>query len=168
MVETPRVHGVLITFRRPDELTDQLRILAAQTAPLTSLLVVDNDDDDRIRRISTDPTGPAAGAADHLLYQGIPGNPGPAGGIAAGIEHVLARADDDDWLVLLDDDDPPPRRHTLEAIQNVLAGLRVERADVAGVGLWGTTLRRHGRLRAATASEPEPVAYIPGGACPHY
>jgi glycosyltransferase involved in cell wall biosynthesis len=168
MFENVRCHGVLITFRRHDALVDHLRILADQTRPLTTLLVVDNDDDPVIRALVEDPDGPGAEAAATVAYLGLAGNPGPAGGIAAGIDRVLADQPDDDWLVLLDDDDPPPRPDTLAALLAVLEELCRSHERVGGVGLWGAALRRTGRLRAATANTPEVVAYLPGGACPHY
>jgi glycosyltransferase involved in cell wall biosynthesis len=164
MVEPLRTHGVLITFRRRDALVDHLRILAAQTRPLSSLLVVDNDNDPAVRALVDAETA----AAPDVRYLGLDGNPGPAGGIAAGIADVLARHADTDWLVLLDDDDPPPRPDTLEALAHVTVALADADPDVGGVGLWGSTLESSGRLRAATGTAPEPVAYLPGGACPHY
>jgi len=159
-----RTHGVLITFRRRDALVDHLRILSEQTRPLTSLLVVDNDNDGAIRSI----VEADRSASPDTRYLGLDDNPGPAGGIAAGIADVIARAGDDDWLVLLDDDDPPPRPTTLEALASTTATLAAGQADLGGVGLWGSTLKRSGRLQAATGTTPEPVAYLPGGACPHY
>lgn len=163
MPDTMRTHGVLITFRRPEALADHLRILAEQTRPLTSLLVVDNDDDPAIRRLVE-----SADAAPRVDYLGLRDNPGPAGAIAAGVAAVLERTGDDEWLVLLDDDDPPPRATTLEALAAATTTLAATRPDLGGVGLWGAALRRSGRLRAATGTDPEPVAYLPGGACPHY
>ena len=164
MSEPLRTHGILITFRRHDALRDHLRVLAGQTRPLSSLLVVDNDDDPSIRAM----VDAEHGAAAEVDYLGIAGNPGPAGGIAAGIAHVLDRRPDTDWLVLLDDDDPPPRPTTLEDLGTVTAALAAADPTVGGVGLWGSTLARTGRLHAATGTGPEPVAYLPGGACPHY
>jgi len=159
-----RTHGVLITFRRPDALQQHLRVLAAQTRPLTSLLVVDNDNDPEIRALVEADTS----ASPETRYLGLDDNPGPAGGIAAGILDVVATTDDTDWLVLLDDDDPPPKDTTLEALATATAALATGRPDLGGVGLWGSTLQRTGRLRAATGTSAEAVAYLPGGACPHY
>ena len=164
MSELLRTHGVLITFRRHDALADHLRTLAAQTTPLASLLVVDNDDDPAVRAM----VDAEVAAAAEVRYLGIGGNPGPAGGIAAGIAEVLELRPDDEWLVLLDDDDPPPRPTTLEDLAATTAALAAADPTVGGVGLWGSTLARNGRLRAATGTAPQPVAYLPGGACPHY
>lgn len=164
MAESIRTHGVLITFRRRDALVDHLGILAAQTRPLTSLLVVDNDNDNDLRELVESHTD----AALDIRYLGLDDNPGPAGGIAAGIREVLTRSDDSDWLVLLDDDDPPPEPTTLEALATTTVDLLAVHPELGGVGLWGSTLGRGGRLRAAGGTEPEPVAYLPGGACPHY
>lgn len=167
MVETHRCHGVLVTFRRPRELADHLDRLSAQTRPLDTLLVVDNDADESIRRLVLDRSGEPRPAAA-VRYLGLEGNPGPAGAIAAGIDEVLAFADPDDLLILLDDDDPPPHADTLAAIGSVRRELAATHPDVGGVGLWGAVLGRSGRLRAATATHPEVVDYLPGGACPHY
>ncbi len=164
MTSSLATHGVLITFRRPDALVEHLRILETQTAPLSTLLVVDNDDDPSIRDIVAKHPD-AAGRVDYL---GVHGNPGPAGGIAAGITTTLATHDDDEWIVLLDDDDPPHDDNTLAAVGAVTAELAQKEPSVGGVGLWGARLEHGGRLRAATGTSPEPVAYLPGGACPHY
>lgn len=157
-------HGVLVTYRRPRALADHLERLRSQTAPLTSLVVVDNDDDPEIRCLveNTD-----CGTTT-VSYVGLPDNPGPAGAIASGIKSVLSRTGDDHWLVLLDDDDPPPRPDTLEAVGDMAESLIREHGDVGGVGLWGARLGRGGRLRAASGRTPERVTYLPGGACPHY
>lgn len=164
MAEQLRAHGVLITFRRPEALADHLRRLVEQTSTLTTLLVVDNDDDPSIRSIvEAHPS-----AAGSVQYLGVDGNPGPAGGIASGISTVLEREHEDDWLVLLDDDDPPPRHDTLETLGCVATELAGQDPSLGGVGLWGARLERGGRLRAADGTTPEPVAYLPGGACPHY
>ncbi|MEM7142221.1 MAG: glycosyltransferase, partial [Actinomycetota bacterium] len=164
MGERLDTHGLLITFRRPDALTDHLARLARQTRPLTSLLVVDNDDDPAIRDLIE---GTDLGATV-VTYLGLAGNPGPAGAIAAGIAAAIETHDREGWLVLLDDDDPPPRDDTLEALADVVDQLGADDPNIGGVGLWGSRLERSGRLRAATGTSPEPVAYLPGGACPHY
>ncbi len=158
-----RTHGVLVTFRRPDALRDHLSRLAAQTAPLDSLVVVDNDNDPLIRELVESSTG----AAQSIRYLGLEGNPGPAGAIAAGISNTIDLVDDG-WLVLLDDDDPPPRVDTLEAVGKVTHRIWQTDPTTGGVGIWGAGLEWNGRLRAAKGSKPEQVAYLPGGACPHY
>jgi GT2 family glycosyltransferase len=164
MVTPVRHHGLLLTFRRPVALDDHLEMLASQTAGLDTLLVVDNDDDPKIRAaLDTHPN-----VAGELHYIGIDDNPGPAGGIAAGVAEILARAADDDWLVLLDDDDPPARAETFAALREVIDTLTSTGARVGGVGLWGARVRRTGRLRVDTSTAPRPVDYLPGGSCVHY
>jgi GT2 family glycosyltransferase len=159
------VHGVLITFRRPDDLRRSLEQISAQTSRLDSLLVVDNDDDDRIRAIATS----ADVALTPTRYIGCAENMGPAGGIHAGITDVLQRAADEDVIVLFDDDDPPARADTLEDLQRVFERVVSSDPGCAGVGIWGAHLRRRlGRVRSSTSREPDAVAYLPGSACPHY
>ena len=158
---------MLITHRRPVALADHLERLAAQTTPLDSLLVVDNDADEGVRTI-VDAAAARGVASGSVTYLGLDDNPGPAGGIAAGISRVLDHAGDDEWIVLLDDDDPPPRDDTLHALAEVTVELDRREQRVAAVGLWGARLRRSGRLRAVGDDRPAPVDYLPGGACPHY
>ena len=164
MTETFRTHGLLITFRRPADLADHLDALSNQTQPLSTLLVVDNDDDPAIRAIVDDHPS----AAGQIRYLGVTGNPGPAGGIAIGIDEVVREHLDHEWLVLLDDDDPPTRPTTLEELATITAELDSTQRAVGGVGLWGARLQQNGRLRAVTATTPEPVAYLSGNACAHY
>lgn len=164
MTDRLQTHGVLITFRRHDALAEHLERLAAQTMPLTSLLVVDNDNDPSTRVVIEQHPG----AAEEILYIGVDDNPGPAGGIAAGIDAVLDLRSNDDWLVLLDDDDPPRTDDTLEMLAAAAENLAETYDSVGGVGLWGARLQRYGRLRSATGQIPEEVIYLPGGAIPHY
>lgn len=158
-------HGVLITFRRPDEVRNFLNVLRSQTARLDSLIVVDNDDDPAIADI----VGTATDVAGQVRYLGVAENMGPAGGIDAGIAAVLAHACDDDWIVLLDDDDPPLRDSCLEEMRGSLQRLCDLDDATAAIGLWGASLdKASGRVRAASGNDPEEVDYLPGSALPHY
>lgn len=160
-----RSHAVLVTFRRPDLLADHLRRLAEQTAPLDTLVVVDNDADPAIGALVTacDPM-----PATEVVYMSLAGNRGPAGGFTAGLGELLPGADDDDIVVLLDDNDPPKRNETFADVQRILRDLQRKHDDVGGVGTWGASLRRGGRLRTETSTNPVPVDYLSGNGCPHY
>jgi GT2 family glycosyltransferase len=159
-----RFHGVLITFRRPAHLVESLAALESQSVELDSLIVVDNDADQSVRDLVMN-----AGRPGDIQYLPLPGNPGPAGGIHAGVAEVLERAGDDDWVVLLDDDDPPNCKDALQRLRATLDEIQHRDPRCAGIGLWGAVLnRRSGRLNVATGDGPEPVDYLPGGACPHY
>lgn len=166
ITNAPTTHGVLVTFRRPELLVDHLRRLAAQTSPLSRLIVVDNDADPAIREITEGPHGRAA--AGSVRYLALDGNAGPAGGFTAGITAVLREAEDDDLVVLLDDNDPPRTDSVFADSIRVCAQLAAAHDDIGGVGSFGATLQRRGRLRMATATAPTPVDYLAGGGCPHY
>ena len=163
---SPSTHAVLVTFRRHDVLTDHLRRLAAQTQPLTTLTVMDNDADPEIEALVASATGQAA--ATRVDYVAMADNAGPAGGFRAGVERVLADAADDDVIVLLDDNDPPWRDDTFEALMDRLAGLVADDDTTGGIAVFGASLTGNGRLRVATGVEPEPVDYLSGAGCPHY
>jgi len=70
---TDTVFGVLVTHRRPDELTKSLDALTTQSRALDHLIVVDNDDDERVRDL-------VAGQPVATTYLGSRRNLGGAGG----------------------------------------------------------------------------------------
>lgn len=128
-MDAPRLHAILVTYRRPQTLAAHLDVVAAQTRRPDRLLVVDN---------GADPASRAAVAAarDRGLAVEVfeaPENLGPAGAIAHGMRAVLAdpATSDDDWVVLLDDDDPPP---TGSSLADALAFGVAEQARSAASG----------------------------------
>jgi glycosyltransferase involved in cell wall biosynthesis len=163
-----RLVGVLVTFRRPAELSTSLARLADQDRPLDHLVVVDNDRSAR-----------AADLVDEFVRQGndasyvaTPENLGPAGGIAIGMEHALRRARDADWIVLVDDDDPPDEPSVLSNMANFGAEMLAADPRTAGVGLVGARFDwRRGRLNRIGDAEligAVPVDYIGGNQFPFY
>jgi rhamnopyranosyl-N-acetylglucosaminyl-diphospho-decaprenol beta-1,3/1,4-galactofuranosyltransferase len=104
---TESVYAVLVTYRRPDELAKSLDVLTAQTRTPDHLIVVDNDDDDRVRDL-------VAGQPIPTTYLGSRRNLGGAGGFALGILHALARGAD--WVWLADDDGRPQDTHVLTTL----------------------------------------------------
>jgi rhamnopyranosyl-N-acetylglucosaminyl-diphospho-decaprenol beta-1,3/1,4-galactofuranosyltransferase len=95
---TESVCAVVVTHRRPDELAKSLESVSAQTRAPDHLVVVDNDDDPRVREIVT--AQPIAST-----YLGSRRNLGGAGGFALGMLHALASGAD--WVWLADDDGRP-------------------------------------------------------------
>ena len=135
---TPRLLGVLVTFRRPAELEEILRTLAAQDRSFDRLVVVDNDPTDDARDLVATwcPTAEYVPTAENL---------GPAGGIAVGMSRLLEGASDDDWLATLDDDDPPAPS-TLGALLDFGVATRTVDPSTGAVGVAGVRLdRRRGR-----------------------
>src|SRR4249920_2655609 len=96
--DAPRFFGVLVTYRRPDQLAATLDRIAAQSRQLDRLLVVDNGSDSATRSAVESHSSEYIDAGDNL---------GPAGGYALGMNRLLDEADDGDWIFLFDDDDPP-------------------------------------------------------------
>lgn len=128
------LHGVLVTYRRPQHLDLMLERLQNQSRRLDTLLVVDNDHDGSARSIVERHS--FVGTATQYLALGT--NLGPAGGLAAGMEYVMATATNDDWLVLLDDDDPPRGKDMFAALEALAKQLRKESPTVAAVGACGS------------------------------
>jgi len=162
------VHGVLVTYRRPDELAVTLQRLAEQTKQLDSLTVVDNDADPLVHEIVADVSGVAGG----VNYYSAPENLGPAGGLSFGASRVLRTADEGDWVMFLDDDDPP-RSVDMFSETTAFAEEMVRRdPNMAGVGLVGARFdSRTGlavRIVDRELSGPVPVDYIGGGQLPCY
>ncbi|MFA5882545.1 MAG: glycosyltransferase [Acidimicrobiia bacterium] len=161
----PRLFGVLITFRRPEQLAATLRAVTAQTRALDGLVVVDNAASPETREI-------LHAIVPDAEYVAAPENLGPAGGIALGMEHVLPRADDDDWIVTLDDDDPPRDDEVFAALFDFAAVASARDPATAAVGVEGQWFdRRRGRIRwvpDSALSDDVSVDFIGGDFCPCY
>ena len=95
---TESVCAVVVTHRRPDELAKSLDAVCAQTRAPDHLVVVDNDDNARVRDIVN-------GQPVATSYLGSRRNLGGAGGFALGMLHALALGAD--WVWLADDDGRP-------------------------------------------------------------
>jgi rhamnopyranosyl-N-acetylglucosaminyl-diphospho-decaprenol beta-1,3/1,4-galactofuranosyltransferase len=95
---TESVCAVVVTHRRPDELAKSLDAVSTQTRAPDHLVVVDNDDDARVRDIVN-------GQPIATTYLGSRRNLGGAGGFALGMLHALSLGAD--WVWLADDDGRP-------------------------------------------------------------
>ena len=161
-------HGVLVTYRRPEQLAEHLECLAHQSLPLSTLTIVDNDGDPQIEALANSALGQNS-SLQGTRYLNAQGNPGPAGGFHRGIAAVLSTPlDDDDLLVLLDDNDPPRTTTVFADSYAAFEQLVVRDRHVGAVGSWGARLSGRGRLRMVTSTNPDRVDYLAGGGCPHY
>jgi GT2 family glycosyltransferase len=134
----PAIHGVLVTYRRPDDLALMVRRLAEQERGLDTLLIVDNDPTESARRLATGlETGDGARDGPKVTYVASGANLGPAGGIALGMRHVLGHAADHDWVVPLDDDNPPRRPDMFAELERFATRLREQEPTVGAVGVCG-------------------------------
>lgn len=104
---TETVVAVVVTHRRPDELTKSLDALTTQSRTLDHIIVVDNDDDERVRHL-------VAGQPVPTTYLGSRRNLGGAGGFALGMLHALALGAN--WVWLADDDGRPQDRTVLATL----------------------------------------------------
>lgn len=163
-----RLHGVLITYRRPADLATILAALAGQTRRLATLVVVDNDPGPETRAL----VEAATDAAGEVCYVAAPENLGPAGGLALGMDRALRTAVDGDWLVTLDDDNPPQWTGAFADLAEFGRRMRARQSRVGCVGIVGGMhdLDRGmgGRLPDDRLSGPIEVAYISGGGLPFF
>src|ERR1700754_1137909 len=104
---TETICAVVVTHRRPDELAKSLDAVSAQTRAPDHLIVVDNDDDARVREIVT--AQPIAST-----YLGSRRNLGGAGGFALGMLHALSLGVD--WVWCADDDGRPQDPNVLATL----------------------------------------------------
>jgi rhamnopyranosyl-N-acetylglucosaminyl-diphospho-decaprenol beta-1,3/1,4-galactofuranosyltransferase len=111
--------AVVVTHRRPDELTKSLDAVCTQSRPPDHLVVVDNDDDERVRDL-------VAGQPIPTTYLGSHRNLGGAGGFALGMLHALTLGAD--WIWLADDDGRPENAEVLATLMAC-----AERYDLAEV-----------------------------------
>ncbi|MGH9178418.1 MAG: glycosyltransferase [Acidimicrobiales bacterium] len=160
------MHGVLVTYRRPEALARILDVLTRQSTTLDSLVVVDNAPSPATAAVVGSST-----AAAQVDYLASAENLGPAGGIAAGMRHALSSARDDDWIAVFDDDDPPTHDQVLEQLLRRANTSGGPLGALGGIGARGARLdRRRGRLHPVTA-EPSGVApadYLKSGWFPLY
>src|SRR5215212_11203461 len=105
--EEQTVYAVVVTHRRPDELAKSLDAVSAQTRAPDHLVVVDNDNDSRVRDIVGSQPVPTT-------YLGSRRNLGGAGGFALGMLHALTLGAD--WIWLADDDGHPQDRDVLATL----------------------------------------------------
>ncbi|MET0475308.1 MAG: glycosyltransferase family 2 protein [Mycobacterium sp.] len=92
------VTAVVVTHRRVAELALSLEAVSTQTRAPDHLIVVDNDDDERVRELVAAQPIPST-------YLGSQRNLGGAGGFALGVLHALSLGAD--WVWLADDDGRP-------------------------------------------------------------
>jgi hypothetical protein len=160
----PALHAVVVTYCRPVQLGSTLAAIAAQTRPVDSIVVVDNDPIESAR--------PVSARVEGLTYLAADDNLGPAGGIALGMREVLATAAENDVVILIDDDDPPPHPDTFERLLCALESARRQGRRCAGVALAGARYRpTRGdfvRVPDSELSTLVRVDYLGGGQCPIY
>ncbi|MGH2793565.1 MAG: glycosyltransferase family 2 protein [Actinomycetota bacterium] len=165
----PNLLGVLVTYRRPRDLASTLARLAGQDHVLDRLVVVDNDPGTETREIVESAGGASRAPAEYLA---MTENVGFPGGLAAGIDGLLAEAADEDWIVVLDDDDPPESSAVFADLLG-FAQRMVERDDrTAAVGIRGARFdARKGllvRVPTHEIGDAVRVDYIAGNALPLY
>lgn len=162
------LHGVLVTFRRREELSNTLATLAGQRRPLDSLVVVDNAADAATESAVTSQRA----AAGHVSYLPMARNVGFSGGLEAGTAMALRDAEDDDWIVVLDDDDPPYSPDVFADLLRFAAEMMTRDPATGAVGIKGAWFdRRRGEAVRISNSAIEPVTpvdYIAGGGFPLY
>jgi len=106
------VCAVVVTHRRPDQLAKSLDAVASQDRRPDHLIVVDNDDDPRVRELV---------AAQPVPTTYLPSlrNLGGAGGFALGMLTALSQGAD--WVWLADDDGRPADFSVLQTLLNCAA-----------------------------------------------
>lgn len=151
-----RLFGVLVTFRRPAELSVYLRRLALQERPLDRLVVIDNSP------VPENEAHVRAYRSEGFVVDYVPmsANLGSAGGVAEGMERVLDFARDLDWIAVFDDDDPPHSGTVLRDLVRFGEMMLEGDTRTAAVGLVGARYdwRRGSIVRVADEELDGPVA----------
>lgn len=164
MDEPERLHALVVTYCRVDELESMLGDLRTQSRPPDTITVVDNDPE-RSAELTV------ASFAE-AIYVSAGSNLGPAGGLAAGFRIIEQGAGPRDSIVFVDDDDPPPSTTILEELLDFRSGLPNSPQRVGAVGIAGAAFnRRTGLLRRFRDSElvgAVRVQYLGGNQFPIY
>ena len=162
---TSRLFGVLVTYRRPDDLKRHLGCLREQSRPIDHLFVVDNAPD----AVNAAAVSDFSGEDGRATYVASHDNTGAAGGIAQGLRAALRVATDDEWIVLLDDDNPPRVDDLFERLFAIATEVVGDRS-VAAVGVTGARFDwRRARLQRPADEELHgllDVDFIGGGQFP--
>lgn len=104
----PSLGSFVVTYHRPEILRSTIATVLGQTRPPDVLLVVDNGGGDEAAAVVRD-----LGRPD-VVYASPGDNLGSAGGVAYGMEWMVARGLD--WAHSVDDDDPPKTPDTVERL----------------------------------------------------
>jgi GT2 family glycosyltransferase len=167
--ENGRLFGVLVTFKRPEELAKSLDKLLAQTRRLDLLVVIDNGSTPE----SAAEVERYRSAGAEAIYIDAGENIGPAEGYARGSLYHMEHGTDDDWVLTFDDDDPPYFDDALENAGRFAVEMMERDPRTAGVGISGgrfdfdkAVIRRIGD--AEIVDGPVPVDFIAEGGLPCY
>lgn len=161
------VGGVLVTYNRPKDLRLSAEAAAAQTHPLSAIVVVDNGADHDVTRAVLDEV---EWGATHVCVVHEPDNIGPAGGFALGCRWLDAIGPVE-WVLLLDDDDPLPGATVVGDLLELALALSAADESFGGIGMKGARFRaRSLRTLAVPLDGPDivPVDHLHGGYAPLY
>jgi len=163
-----KLHGALVTYRRPAELSLMFSRLSGQDRSLDSLVVIDNAPN----RQSEEVVRAYAAQGHSIQYEAQSENLGPAGGFARGMQKALEVAGDEDWVVLLDDDNPPGFPELLGELARFGEATLERNPRTGAVGLMGARFDwRRGVLVRVPDDElvgPVRIDYIGSGRFPLY
>lgn len=155
-----RLYGLVVTYRRSEQLGPALDGINSQTRRLDKLVVVDNSPTE-LNRTTVAHRGLQSCPTE---YVPSPENLGPAGGTALAMEHLLPDAADDDWLIRVDDDRPPPDPDLFADLEEFAHRCLEQDPRTAAVGLVGA---RYSWTRGRLIRVPEeelhgkvPVDYL--------
>jgi hypothetical protein len=156
----PAIHGILVTYHRPESLAAMVEQLA--DIGLATLTVVDNGPSPESKEAAH-----TAAARVPTTYIEMDENSGPAGGYERGMGSVLETAADEDGMLVLDDDRLTGSAETAERLRDFAAGLVAGGERLGAVGQMGARFdRRWGRLhrlRDEVLVGAVKVDYIAGG-----
>ena len=164
-MSTPRLFGILVTFRRQGFLPEMLAAVYAQSKIPDVLFVVDNEASAQTRKIVEAYASSVRNG--EIEYVAAPENVGPAGGWALGMERCLQDCSDDDWILTLDDNDPPRTPVDVESVFRMATENRHRDRAVGGAGVVGARFNwKSGLLQRLADDQIDgavPVDYLAGG-----
>jgi GT2 family glycosyltransferase len=160
-----RYAAAIVTFRRPDPLRRVLEGLDGQLHPPEVIVVADNDPERTAEPVVSEF---ALRAKGEVVYLPLGENLGPAGGWAAGVQHIASHPARGDWVAVFDDDDPIAHPEVMRRLAR--RGARAS-PDVAAIGMRGARLRRRSatlRPVVESSSAALPADYLASNGAPMY
>jgi GT2 family glycosyltransferase len=117
----------IITYQRPDQLTETIKQLLSQTLPPSKILIVDNDpmcSASTVCKLFVDKC---------IQYYSTGYNAGPSGGAFTGISELFKQ--NYEWVAWVDDDDPPVFSNQFENLGKTAFAAK----ETFNVGVVGST-----------------------------
>lgn len=161
MIETSQFAAFIITYNRPEILSETVSVILNQSFPPNVILIIDNSENKETEKKINDLGN------DKIIYLRVGFNSGPAGGSKIGLEKLSSEGYN--WIYWGDDNNPPRDIYVFEEMFKCVETLQKKNEPIGLIGGKGAKINKFtGRLKSLNNSQLKAgdileVDYIPGG-----